>query len=153
MRKLLFLLFALSVLATVTFAQSGRKSAPGVSKPTTLSPAVDDVPYSESKPTEGATYSHKKVETRSAPVQPKSDDTVTTGDSETIKVSTDLVSIPVSVYERSGVYVSGLRRSDFKIFENGKEQEIAYFGTTEVPFSAVLLIDVSGSTDNKIKMI
>jgi VWFA-related protein len=57
------------------------------------------------------------------------------------------------VYERSGVYVGGLRRSDFKIFEDGKEQEIAYFGTTEVPFSVVLLIDVSGSTDNKIRQI
>ena len=70
-----------------------------------------------------------------------------------IKVETSLVTIPVSVYERSGVYVSGLRRNDFKIFENGKEQEIAYFGTVEQPFSVILLIDVSGSTDNKIKWI
>jgi len=82
-------------------------------------------------------------------VQPK-DDTKVAGDDETIKVSTDLVTIPVSVYERSGVYVGGLRRNDFKIFEDGREQEIAYFGTVEQPVSVILLMDTSPSTSFKI---
>src|SRR4051794_8526041 len=113
MRKPLFLLFAFAILAGSVFAQSGRKSAPAPKTPLSTTPVGDDDPYSESKPTEGATYSRKKYDAKPAPVQPKSDDTVSNGDSDTIKVSTDLVSIPVSVYERSGVYVGGLRRSDF----------------------------------------
>jgi VWFA-related protein len=39
-----------------------------------------------------------------------------------------------------------LRRENFKVFENGLEQKIAYFATTDSPFSIVLLIDTSGST-------
>lgn len=85
---------------------------------------------------------------------PKADDTVTDGgDDSVIRVGTELVTVPVSVYERSGVYLSGLRRTDFRIYEDGSEQEIAYFGTTELPFSVVLLVDVSGSTDQKMRQI
>jgi VWFA-related protein len=71
-------------------------------------------------------------------------------DEEAIKVETNLITIPVSVYERSGVYVGDLRQSDFKIFENGEEQEIAYFGATSQPFSVILLIDMSASTAYKL---
>jgi Ca-activated chloride channel family protein len=155
MKKLFFSVTVIALFAFSVSAQSGRRAKP---TPTpvgsTASRASDDRDFSESTPTSGPTYSRKRSQQSSQPVQPKPDNTVTdaSGD-DVIKVETSLVTIPVSVYERSGVYVSGLRRNDFKIFEDGKEQEIAYFGTVEQPFSAILLIDVSGSTDNKIKSI
>jgi Ca-activated chloride channel family protein len=74
-------------------------------------------------------------------------------DTEVIKVETNLVTIPVSVYDRNGLYVADLQKQDFKIFENGSEQEIAYFGKSDKPFSVVLLIDVSPSTAYKIEEI
>ena len=46
-----------------------------------------------------------------------------------------------------------MRQQNFKIFENGVEQEIAYFGTSELPFTVILLIDVSPSTAYKIEEI
>jgi hypothetical protein len=140
------------VLASTTFsiAQSGRR----VKSPPTAPPVVvvgDEGQYSESKASSGPTYSRRsasKVKASEKEVRPgdtKMDKAEEVGE-DTIKVETNLVSIPVSVFERSGVYVSGLRRNDFKIFEDGKEQELAYFGTAEVPFSVVLLIDTSPST-------
>ena len=67
-----------------------------------------------------------------------------------LRVETNLITIPVSVFDRNGLYIPGLRQNDFKIFEDGKEQEIAYFGTTEKPFTVALLIDTSPSTAYKI---
>lgn len=155
MKKLIFSLTVIALFAFLVSAQSGRRAKP---TPTPVgssaSSASDDTDFSESKPTTGPSYSRRRSQQSAQPVQPKPDNTVTdaSGD-DVIKVETSLVTIPVSVYERSGVYVSGLRRNDFKVYEDGKEQEIAYFGTVEQPFSAILLIDVSGSTENKIKGI
>ena len=70
-----------------------------------------------------------------------------------IKVETELVTIPVTVLDRQGHFMTGLQQSDFKITEDGKSQEIAYFNTTEQPFTVVLLIDVSNSTKFKIDEI
>jgi Ca-activated chloride channel family protein len=74
-------------------------------------------------------------------------------DEEAIKVETNLITIPVSVTDRSGFYIADLRREDFKIFEDGIEQEVAYFGALEKSFTVVLLIDVSDSTSYKIEEI
>jgi len=76
-----------------------------------------------------------------------------TEDNEVVKVETNLVTIPVSVNDRNGFYVPNLSKQDFKIFENGVEQEVTYFGTSDQPFSVVLLIDVSPSTSYKIEEI
>ena len=65
---------------------------------------------------------------------------------DVIRTDTSLVTIPVTVLDRSGRYVPQLRRENFRITENGVEQKIAYFATTDSPFTVVLLIDTSGST-------
>lgn len=155
MKKALFLsLFVLAITSSAA-AQSGRKvrATPAPSPAATSEQAYGE--YSESQSTSGPTYSRRKPKNKpeaTRNVQPGADNTAS-GDEDVIRVTTDLVTVPVSVYERSGVYISGLRRTDFKVFENGKEQEIAYFGNNEVPFSVVLLIDTSGSTDSKIREI
>lgn len=72
----------------------------------------------------------------------------------TIRVDTDLVSIDVSVTDRSGNRsASGLRAEDFNVFEDGVRQKITNFSTTDVPFKVVLLIDTSGSTRNEITVM
>lgn len=74
-------------------------------------------------------------------------------DGEVIRVETNLVTIPVSVLDRNGRFVSGLQKQDFKIFENGVEQQIDGFASVEQPFTVVLLIDVSPSTAYQIEEI
>jgi Ca-activated chloride channel homolog len=72
---------------------------------------------------------------------------------EVIRIETNLVSIPVSVRDRKGRFITDLRREDFQIFENGARQEIAHFAPIEQPFSVMLLIDTSGSTQLRLKDI
>src|SRR5688500_2507976 len=53
---------------------------------------------------------------------------------EVILVETDLVTTPVSVMDRNGRFIAGLKKKDFKIFENGIPQEVTYFQSEETPF-------------------
>lgn len=61
--------------------------------------------------------------------------------------------MPVSVIDRDGRFISGLRQQDFRIFENGIEQKVDYFQSVEQPFTVVLLLDVSPSTEWQIEDI
>jgi len=65
---------------------------------------------------------------------------------DVVKVSTSLVTVPVSVLDRQGRFVPNLQRDDFRIFDNGVEQSIAYFEPAEKPFTVALLLDTSAST-------
>lgn len=65
---------------------------------------------------------------------------------EVVRVSTDVVTVPASVLDRDGRYVTDLRREDFRIYENGVEQPITHFNNVEQPFSVILLVDTSEST-------
>ncbi len=77
----------------------------------------------------------------------------TAGEDEIIKVDTNLVTTPVSVLDRSGRFIPGLKQKDFKIFENGVPQKITHFQSSEQPFTVVLMIDTSPSTKYKIDEI
>lgn len=72
---------------------------------------------------------------------------------EVEKVGTNLITIPVSVFDRQGLYIPNLVQKEFSIFEDGEAQEIAYFGTSEKPFTVILLLDTSPSTEYKIEEI
>jgi Ca-activated chloride channel homolog len=73
-------------------------------------------------------------------------------DDGVVRVNTDLVILNVTVVDGAGRYVHGLRGSDFKLFEDGQEQTIASFGTEETPFAAAVLLDTSGSMENRISV-
>lgn len=72
---------------------------------------------------------------------------------EVVKLESTLVSIPLLVSDRSGRYIPQLRANDFLLFEDGVQQKIESFGSEEVPFSVVLLLDVSPSVSGSIKEI
>ncbi len=69
---------------------------------------------------------------------------------EVIKVSSNLVVVPVSVTNPQGQPVLGLRQTDFRIEEDGHAQEISQLGDPEqVPLDIALLIDVSSSVSER----
>jgi VWFA-related protein len=70
-----------------------------------------------------------------------------------IKVDTTLVTIPVSVMDRDGRYVPNLSKEDFRIWEDGVEQQVAFFGSVEKPFSVFLMLDTSPSTKFRLEDI
>jgi len=72
------------------------------------------------------------------------------GPLDVVKVTSNLVMVPVSVTDSQGNAVQGLTKSDFRLIEEGKEQEITGIGNPEeVPLSIALLFDVSSSVSQK----
>ncbi len=143
-----------------SFGQSGRKAT--VTPTPAASVSDDPSSFSESQPRPGRQYQDRfpgMASPRNAPppamvptiLAPAIGAKEDTGD--IVKVETNLITIPVSVYDRNGLYIPGLRQQYFKIFEDGGEQDIAYFGTQDKPFTVALLLDTSPSTRYKIDEI
>src|SRR3954454_22523406 len=157
-----FITTAAIMLSLFAFAdaQSGRRVKPTPTPEVKVEESPGD--FSESTPQpkrifppsliRGDNSSKNDSKTSSPIAVPDGTPQVVNGD-EVVKVDTDLVTIPVSVYDRNGLYIPNLRQNDFKIFEDGKEQPVAYFGTTDQPFTVILLIDTSPSTEYKIDEI
>ena len=75
------------------------------------------------------------------------------GAGDVVRVDTTLVSIPVSVMDRDGKYIPNLRKEDFRVWEDGVEQQVAYFASTEKPFTVALVLDTSGSVRFRMEEI
>ena len=60
---------------------------------------------------------------------------------QTIHVSVDRVNVGVIVTDHSGHFVEGLRREDFRVFDNGIEQPLTGFTSIEEPAQVLLLIE------------
>lgn len=73
-------------------------------------------------------------------------------DDEVVRVNTDLVVLNVTVTDGKGRYVHKLKRDDFKIFEDGREQRIGLFSVEETPFAAAILLDTSGSMESRLTL-
>jgi VWFA-related protein len=72
-------------------------------------------------------------------------------DPATLKVEVNLVNILFTVRDKKGGLVGSLNKDDFKVFEDGKEEQVKYFNReTDLPLTIGLLIDVSASQMNLI---
>jgi VWFA-related protein len=67
---------------------------------------------------------------------------------EVLKVNTSLVQLNVGVVDRQGRAITNLSRNDFSVYEDDVLQPITNFEPTTTPFSLVLLLDMSGSTQS-----
>ncbi|HQZ98446.1 MAG TPA: VWA domain-containing protein [Pyrinomonadaceae bacterium] len=130
------LLVCFAAFASMAFAQSGRTDTKtdGKKNQRSTEPTPSPTPLATPKT-----------------LVPASD--LTADDGEIIKVNTLLVSIPVRVMDRKGRFIGGLGKEDFKVFENGKEQEIALFSNENEPFTVALVLDMSYSTKFKLAEI
>ncbi len=146
MKRFAFLLICLGTLSLTAIPQTNRQTRPRVAPtptPQILDPQQDRVPQNDGPPVlQGG---------RRTPA-PKAN-TGADEDDEIVKIETNLVTMPVSVLDRDGRFVSGLTQRDFQIVENGKVQKIDYFQSVEQPFTVALMIDVSPSTKFSIDQI
>ena len=73
---------------------------------------------------------------------------------DVIRVDSQLATLNLSVIDRNTSRgIMGLGQSDFRLFEDGVEQQILQFESSSAPFDLMLLIDVSGSTRDVVKLI
>ncbi|HTV58213.1 MAG TPA: VWA domain-containing protein [Verrucomicrobiae bacterium] len=68
-----------------------------------------------------------------------------------LQTETELVLVPVTVTDPVGRIVTGLEQDNFRVFEDGVEQEIVRFESEDVPVSIGVIFDMSGSMADKIE--
>jgi Ca-activated chloride channel family protein len=134
---LLALLLLVILSPLLVLGQSGRRKPPEPNpKPQTSKPQT----------TQPAKIEETNEDVNESRLGPDGE----TVEGDVIRFNTSLVTVPVSVLDRSGRFIPTMRRSDFHLFENGVEQKIAYFATSDQPFTVILLLDTSGSTQFRL---
>lgn len=151
----LFCSFALAMAQTVNSQSRPRRvgSNPSPQQPPQQTPSTQPTPEPDStdpaRPTRppvlgGATRDPNEQKPEAQ--QQKDAGPEEVGEGDVVKVNTTLISVPVSVMDRDGKYIPDLTKDDFRVWEDGVEQRVAYFASTEKPFTVALMIDTSGST-------
>lgn len=130
--KVIFALACIILLVVAGSAQSGR-----------VFPSPAKIPSPKATPTPTITVGNTSADKR----------TEVEDSDDVIVVDTRLVTIPVRVIDRTNRFIGGLTRANFSVFEDGVEQEIAYFSNEAQPFTVALVLDMSYSTRFKISEI
>lgn len=71
---------------------------------------------------------------------------------DVIKVDSSIVVVNAAITDAKGKPVSGLKQNQFKLFVDGAEREIVSFTTEQTPFAAVILLDTSGSMEQRVSL-
>jgi Ca-activated chloride channel family protein len=71
----------------------------------------------------------------------------------TTRVDVNLVVVHTTVVDKNGHFASGLKKENFRLYEDGIEQTVTMFSQEDVPISLGIVLDVSGSMRSKIEMV
>jgi VWFA-related protein len=63
-----------------------------------------------------------------------------------IRVDVPLVTVPVMVTAKNGQFISTLKKENFRVFEDGAQQNIADFKVEDAPVTAVMLIEFASTS-------
>jgi Ca-activated chloride channel homolog len=152
MRKLFIYLSLLSLLSTFTITGFGQGRPRRVGDSNTVQQTTPQAPAPTKPPVlGGANYPNNRQPQPQTDSTPAGPEEVDAGD--VIKVNTTLVTIPVSVMDRDGRFVPNLQKEEFRIWEDGVEQQVAFFQSVDKPFSVVLMLDTSPSTEFRLEDI
>jgi VWFA-related protein len=65
-------------------------------------------------------------------------------DDEVLKIKTNIVNVDAVVYnKKSGQIITGLKKENFAVFENGIKQDITNFATPEAPITVSVVVEYS----------
>lgn len=151
----IFLAFGFSLLlllsgAVSSAAQSAHRKRYPNTKP---NQPANEPPQTASPPTTQQAGQKSKTEPKKPAAQPAEALPDIPADAESIKIETELVTVPVIVSDHNDVYVPNLAKEEFTVYEDGVKQEIAFFATDKEPFNVVLMLDTSASTREKLGLI
>ena len=151
MKKLFIFLLLLSLLSTSISVGFGQGRPRRVGQQTDTPQINTPAPPAKPPVLGGANYPNNRKPEQQQDQQPTGPEEVDAGD--IIRVSTTLVTLPVSVMDRDGRYIPNLQKEEFRIWEDGVEQEVAFFQSVDKPFSVVLMLDTSPSTQFRLEDI
>ena len=141
----LALLLSLAGLTSVTpsFAQDQSQPPPDNGKPKQEVPADAGGHTGDIGP-----YAIPKKTTEAPPPPPPPPTSTPRLDGEpdySLKVNVPLVNVDVLVTTKAGQFVPGLTKDNFRIFEDGSQQQISNFNVTRAPITAVLLVEFAST--------
>jgi VWFA-related protein len=151
MKKFFVSLSLLALLSTSVSVAMGQGRPRRVGQSTTSAPETTTTAPTKAPVLGGAKYPNNRKPEAQQDQAPTGPEEVDAGD--VIRVSTTLITIPVSVMDRDGRYVPNLQKEEFRIWEDGVEQEVAFFQSVDKPFSVVLMLDTSPSTQFRLEDI
>lgn len=152
MKKFFVFLSLISLLVTSVSAGFGQGRPRRVGQ-TSTAPETQPTAPAPSKPPVlgGANNPGNRPSEAQKDEGPAAPEEVDAGD--IVRINSTLVTIPVSVMDRDGRYVPNLQKEEFRIWEDGVEQEVAFFQSVDKPFSVVLMLDTSPSTQFRLEDI
>jgi Ca-activated chloride channel homolog len=104
-------------------------------------PAINHVGATESPATQDTKKQKENKDKKSAEVPGEQDD-------QTIRLGTQLVTVPFNVTDKTNKYVNDLAKEDIELLEDNKQQQLFSFERqTELPITIAMLIDISGSQE------
>jgi VWFA-related protein len=140
----LLLLFAIAPLSAQDQAQAPQSPVPNQDngKPKQDAPSEAGGPTGDIGP---YTIPRKSTEAPPPPPPPASTPKVEGLPDYSIKVNVPLVNVDVMVTTKSGDFVSGLKKDNFRLFEDGSQQQITNFNISQAPITAVLLVEFAST--------
>src|SRR5216684_8375439 len=129
------------------FAQEPQQGPPTTQTPDNGKPK-QDVPAEAGGPGESASpYSipKKREDAAPAPPPPVTPKKVEGLPDYSLKVNVPLVNVDVLVTSKSGQFIPGLRKENFRVLEDGVPQAVANFNVSQAPITAVLLVEFAST--------
>ena len=96
-------------------------------------------------PIEGGHANPPLLATLALSLSSRSSLTAQSSDGFRFRSGVELVNVTATVTDDNGRFVSGLRKDDFTVYDDGARQEVTYFSNERVPVSLGILLDASGS--------
>jgi len=139
----LFLGFSVAVLFAfpgITFAQSDSTSS------TQQNPNQQEAPPEAGGPN-GSTgpYAIPKKTEEPPPPPVEKPKKIEGMPDYSIHVDVPLVTVPVMVTTKDGQFIPNLKKENFRVFEDGKQQTLSDFKIEEAPITAVLLVEFAST--------
>jgi hypothetical protein len=110
------------------------------------SPNKQDTPPEAGGPqTDVGPYAIPKKKEEPPPPPPEKPKKIEGMPDYSIRVNVPLVNVDVMVTTKDGQFINGLKKDNFKIYEDGAPQNISNFGQSEAPITAVLLVEFAST--------
>lgn len=136
-------IFIVTLLASFGLAQNTAPASADQKKPSSQQP---EVPAAGGPQGDTGTIAIPKKNPDEQPPKPEPKPKIKNPaglEDYSIHVSTQLVTVPVSVVTKDGQFIPGLKAENFKVFEDGQEQKVQKMELTDAPITAVMLLEFS----------
>jgi VWFA-related protein len=100
----------------------------------------------------GAALAQRGGQTPSQATRPVANPQTSTQKEDTLSVNVNLVDLLYTVADKKGKFITNLKREDFRVYEDDRNQVITNFtAETDLPLTIALLVDTSGSIRDKLR--